>query len=142
MAVKGKDRRPRWNKWSVRFRGDKCRVGCSLAPCASALRPLAPFESLSIALADPGHWCDILILHVNNIAGMRGLVERNTMRYFLAVEAYLGVPASPDQGHFEMRLRRWFDATELHARQLHEVDRQTFLDIKRRELGAALPSRK
>jgi len=77
------------------------------------------------------------------IAGMRGLVERNTMRYFLAVEAYLGVSgtAGPEP-QFEARLRHWFDATELHPRQLHEVDRQTFLEIKLREHLAAPASRK
>jgi hypothetical protein len=64
------------------------------------------------------------------IGGNRGLVERNTMRYFLAIEAYL---AAPGANQFEPRLRHWFEATERHPRQLHEVDMVTFMDIKRRE---------
>jgi hypothetical protein len=64
------------------------------------------------------------------IGGNRGLVERNTMRYFLAIDAYLGAPGA---NQFETRLKRWFEATELHPRQLHEVDMPTFMEIKRRE---------
>jgi hypothetical protein len=71
------------------------------------------------------------------IGGSRGLVERNTMRYFLAIEAYLSLLGAPPSEQFERRLGQWFDATELHKRQLHEVDRQTYLDIKRREHAAA-----
>lgn len=64
------------------------------------------------------------------IGGNRALVERNAMRYFLAIEAYLSAPGA---GQLETRLKRWFEATELHPRQLHEVDMATFLEIKRRE---------
>jgi hypothetical protein len=64
------------------------------------------------------------------IGGNRGLVERNTMRYFLAIESYL---AAPGASQLETRLRRWFDATERHPRQLHEADMATYLDNKRRE---------
>ena len=62
------------------------------------------------------------------IRGARGLAERNTMRYFLAFGAYLQAPG-PDQ--FEVRLRHWFAATEAYPRQLHEIDLQTYLDLKR-----------
>ena len=68
-----------------------------------------------------------------HIGGTRGMVERNTMRYFLAIEAFLGaLPASP-QARFEKSLRDWFAAAERYPRQLHEIERGEYLDIKRRE---------
>jgi hypothetical protein len=69
----------------------------------------------------------------NYIGGVRGVVERNTMRYFLAIDAYLGALAAPAQTRFEARLQNWYDATEKYARQLHDVDRNAYLEMKRRE---------
>ena len=68
------------------------------------------------------------------VDGMRGVVERNTMRYYLAIGAYLGsLPAAADQ-QLEHRLQAWFDATERYPRQLHEVDRDAYLRMKRDEV--------
>lgn len=67
------------------------------------------------------------------IDGVRGVVERNTMRYFLAIDAYLGALATSHPEQFEKRLQSWFTSTERYARQLHEVDRTAYLDMKRRE---------
>lgn len=69
------------------------------------------------------------------IEGLRGAVERNTLRYYLAVEAYLDALALPASQRTERRLQAWFDATERHARQLHELDRDDYLAMKRRELA-------
>jgi len=67
------------------------------------------------------------------IGGMRGAVERNTMRYYLAIDAYLGTRASPAPQRFELSLERWFSATERYALQLHEVDHDGYVAMKRRE---------
>lgn len=68
------------------------------------------------------------------VRGMRGVIERNTMRYFLALDTVLQTlelpPAEQDK-----RLQMWFDATERYARQLHELDRQEYLALKRQQLG-------
>lgn len=64
------------------------------------------------------------------IGGVRGVVERNTMRYYLAIDSYLDAPAA---GQLEQRLGAWFDATEQYARQLHEVDRNDYMTMKRHE---------
>ena len=69
----------------------------------------------------------------NVIGGMRGLVERNTMRYYLAIEAYLGSLATPQAGRAQWRFEHWFDATEQYPRQLHEIDRAPYLEMKRNE---------
>jgi hypothetical protein len=67
------------------------------------------------------------------IAGMRGVVERNTMRYYLAIEAYLDASAAPPQNQFEKRLQVWYAATERYPRQLHEIEQDVYLEMKRRE---------
>jgi len=67
------------------------------------------------------------------IDGMRGVVERNTMRYYLAIDAYLGALASPKPLQFQNRLNSWFSATEQYPRQLREVDRTAYLDMKQSE---------
>lgn len=68
-----------------------------------------------------------------HVDGMRGAVERNTMRYYLAIEAYLASLDKPQSLQLEARLRHWFDATEQYHRQLHEVDRESYLTMKRAE---------
>lgn len=67
------------------------------------------------------------------IGGVRGLVERNTMRYYLAIDAYLGALSSTPDKRLEQRLTNWFDATEQYPRQLHEVGRQEYIQMKYRE---------
>lgn len=67
------------------------------------------------------------------VGGLRGVVERNVMRYFLALEACLETLPTPRPARFEQRIQHWFDATERYARQLHEVDRDSYLLMKRRE---------
>jgi hypothetical protein len=67
------------------------------------------------------------------IDGMRGLVERNTMRYYLAIEAYLGALSAPPQARLEQSLRDWFAASERYPRQLHELEQNEYLVMKRNE---------
>jgi hypothetical protein len=67
------------------------------------------------------------------IGGVRGLVERNTMRYYLAIESYLGAVAAAPTFRFEKSLQSWFTAVERYPRQLHEMDRGEYLLMKRAE---------
>lgn len=69
------------------------------------------------------------------VEGLRGVIERNAVRYALALQTYLGslrLGAEPER--LERRLQDWFDATERHALQLHEIDRGTYLAMKRQEV--------
>ena len=68
------------------------------------------------------------------VDGVRGVVERNTMRYYLAIEAYLGSVARPASEQAEKRLRDWFAATERYPLQLRELEQSEYLDMKRKEL--------
>jgi hypothetical protein len=72
------------------------------------------------------------------IRGARAAVERNAMRYQLAIEVYLDALGLPEPAAAERRIAAWFDATEQYARQLHEVERADYLAMKRRELHARL----
>jgi hypothetical protein len=67
------------------------------------------------------------------INGMRGQSERNTMRYYLAIESFLGSLALPASAQFEQRIGEWFTAVERYPRQLHEMDRAEYLIMKRKE---------
>lgn len=67
------------------------------------------------------------------IGGVRGVVERNTMRYYLAIESYLDALSVAPPQRFEKGLEGWFAATQKYARQLYEVDRVDYLEMKRKE---------
>ncbi len=67
------------------------------------------------------------------IGGVRGLVERNTMRYYLAIDIFLGAAHTAPAAQFEKRLQNWFTAVERYPRQLHEMDRGEYLVMKRAE---------
>jgi len=68
------------------------------------------------------------------IGGVLGLVERNTMRYYLAIDAYLAAYNLPPAAQPERRIVTWYDATERYATQLHEMDRAEYLEMKRNEM--------
>jgi hypothetical protein len=67
------------------------------------------------------------------IQGVRGVVERNTMRYYLAIDAFLSAINDTQQAQLEKRLLYWFNSTEQYAVQLREVEREDYLDMKRKE---------
>jgi len=68
------------------------------------------------------------------IGGVRGVVERNTMRYYLAIDSYLKEMDAAPGDQQERRLRNWFGATERYARQLREVERDDYMEMKRAEI--------
>jgi hypothetical protein len=68
------------------------------------------------------------------VKGMRGVLERNTMRYFLAIEAYLNSMEGPQPARVEKRLNEWFSSSERYSRQLHEMGRVEYVAMKQREV--------
>ena len=69
----------------------------------------------------------------NYIQGVRSVVERNTMRYYLAIDAYLAALKESPENQQEKRFEFWFDSTEQFAQQLHEVERNEYFTMKRKE---------
>lgn len=67
------------------------------------------------------------------IHGVRGVVERNAMRYYVAIDSYLNAALLPREERFEKSLKTCIETLEQYALQLHEVDNPTYLQMKRRE---------
>jgi hypothetical protein len=67
------------------------------------------------------------------VGGMRGVMERNTMRYFLAIEAYLNSLSAPPAQQLDKRLNEWYTYSEKYRRQLWEMERGEYLAMKRAE---------
>ncbi len=67
------------------------------------------------------------------VRGIRGVLERNTMRYYLAFDAYLHALAVPPAQRFDASLERWFADTERFAHQLREVTHDDYVAMKRRQ---------
>ena len=67
------------------------------------------------------------------IGGVRGAIERNVMRYYLAIDAHLASLSAPPEQRLEKRIATWFDETERYPRQLHEMDRASYIAMKRVE---------
>jgi hypothetical protein len=68
-----------------------------------------------------------------HIGGVRGVVERNAMRYYAAIEAFLGARSGSPQVRFDKRVRDWHAMTELYPRQLREIGQAEYLEMKRVE---------
>ena len=60
------------------------------------------------------------------VGGTRGVMERNTMRYFLAIDAHLDTLGKGKRA----RLEKWFGSTERYAKQLREMTRDEYIAIK------------
>ena len=67
------------------------------------------------------------------VKGLRGMVERNIMRYYLALEAFLDTQTVPAPHRFEARINMAYELMERHPLQLHDLDKAEYLDAKRRE---------
>lgn len=69
------------------------------------------------------------------IGGVRGAIERTSMRYYLAIDAELASLSAPPERQLDARLETWFRETERYPRQLHEMDRGTYVAMKHGEYG-------
>jgi hypothetical protein len=67
------------------------------------------------------------------IQGVQAMIERNVVRYFLALQVFLDTRALPDAERFEQQMQRWFDFTERFHAQLFELPKTEYLANKRRE---------
>jgi hypothetical protein len=69
------------------------------------------------------------------VRGERAAVERNVMRYYLALLAHSSVRNGTREEQLQARLRAWFALTERYAAQLHEYDLAEYLQEKRDDLA-------
>ncbi|WP_126453612.1 hypothetical protein [Sulfuriflexus mobilis] len=67
------------------------------------------------------------------VDGVRGVIERNAIRYYFVIQSFLDTLSTPERGRFEARLNNWFDLTERYHAQLYEMDKKDYLKYKRNE---------
>jgi hypothetical protein len=84
-----------------------------------------------IGFTQTGTQPDGLPIYIGN---QRGVVERNTMRYYLAIVAYLSALSTPAAQQQDRRLNAWHTSVERYPAQLHELTRQQYLAMKHREI--------
>jgi hypothetical protein len=71
------------------------------------------------------------------VEGVRAMIERNAMRYYVAVEAYLDALDAPPHERAERSLRNWYAAIERYPLQLREdVSLEQYLRMKREQMAA------
>lgn len=68
------------------------------------------------------------------VEGVRGLVERNTMRYYLAIDSTMQAKQAPAPDQLDKRLNAWFAGVEEYPLQLHEMDLGAYLAMKHAEV--------
>jgi len=68
------------------------------------------------------------------VGGIKGAIERNVVRYYCAILSYLDSLKFPADQQFERRISHWYDLTDRHKRQLHELEKEQYLSNKRLEL--------
>ena len=76
------------------------------------------------------------------VGGVRGVVERNTMRYYLAIESYVNAFTLPAAEQQEKRLEAWHTGVERYPVQLHELERAEYMDMKHKEIARQVASAK
>ena len=62
------------------------------------------------------------------------MVERNTLRYYLALQSHLQSRSTPPTAQLQQSLDLWFSATERYAEQLHEMERADYVAMKLKEV--------
>ena len=62
--------------------------------------------------------------------GMRGLVERDVVYYYLAILAYLDTLNVPSDQRFDMQTSQWYDLTARFKKQLFEMKKEEYLTDK------------
>ena len=70
-----------------------------------------------------------------HVRGERGSLERNVMRYYLALLAHCRERSGTPAERMQARLHTWFALTERHAAQLHEYELAEYLAEKQRDLA-------
>ena len=67
------------------------------------------------------------------VEGIRGVIERNSIRYYFAIQSYLNTGKAPTNKRFKTRISNWFDMTERYHKQLYEMDKKDYLEYKNKE---------
>jgi hypothetical protein len=67
------------------------------------------------------------------IGGPRGAIERNAVRYYLAIQSFMNTLHYPEKKRFSMRISEWYDLTTRYRKQLFELEKKDYLTFKTKE---------
>ena len=70
------------------------------------------------------------------VDGVRGVVERSAMRYYLAIEASVEALSIPATQRLEARLRSWYAAITSYPQLREQVGADEYVEMKRREASS------
>ncbi len=65
-----------------------------------------------------------------HIDGARGVIERNTMRYFLGMDCAMAYTTQKSPQRFNSMAACWYEQVEKYPLQLHEMQRNEYLQMK------------
>lgn len=67
------------------------------------------------------------------VSGPRGAIERNVVRYYLAILSYLDTLRFAPEQRFGKRTSQWYDLTGRYKRQLFEMGKEEYLTYKKED---------
>ncbi len=67
------------------------------------------------------------------IRGPRGAIERNSVRYYFAIQSFINTLHYPEKSRFNMRISEWYDLTTRYRKQLFDLDKKDYLTFKTKE---------
>jgi len=72
------------------------------------------------------------------VGGLRGAIESDVVRYYLAILAYMDTLKIPIEQRFEKRMSQWYDLTVRYKRQLFKMEKEEYLTHKRQDQKSQL----
>ena len=70
---------------------------------------------------------------LHHVHGIRGIIERNVMRYHLAINAFFSTQSLPENQRHDATLISWFKQNDSYPQQLHEMAEAEYIEIKHQE---------
>lgn len=67
------------------------------------------------------------------IGGPRGSIERNAVRYYLAIQAFMNTVSYPEEKRFNKSISEWYDLTGRYRKQLFELEKESYITAKTME---------
>jgi hypothetical protein len=67
------------------------------------------------------------------VGGQRGAIERNVIRYYLAIQSFMNTRAYPDDVRLARRISEWHDLSSRFRKQLYDMDKKEYTALKTSE---------
>ena len=64
------------------------------------------------------------------VKGNQGLIERNSVRFYFAIQAFMETYGFQDDVRFNKRIHRWYDLVRQCPRQLYELPEKEYIENK------------